>query len=244
MINCAIIRDLLPLYADDVVSKESKALISEHLAACGTCKDELDKLQGEVRKLHADNAKMNVLKSMKRKIHRRNVIIGVSASIIVVVLAIFIGVKVIGDKPIVYYDGLVNVRVNYVDYYKNDEGITIVIADPAKNSEIISKIPVLDITCTQNYYSNKSTGRTIIRNGEKVRVEYIYYTENNLTKMQSNKEKGELVFRLTHGDFNGSVPVRCEVYYLTDLRVANSMSDKEYDDYRHTGTLIWSGILE
>ena len=39
--DCNIIRDLLPLYADDVCSKESRALVDEHLQECPDCLEEL-----------------------------------------------------------------------------------------------------------------------------------------------------------------------------------------------------------
>lgn len=35
--NCNVIRDLLPLYADQICSDESKKLVEEHLAECGDC---------------------------------------------------------------------------------------------------------------------------------------------------------------------------------------------------------------
>jgi hypothetical protein len=46
-ISCEIIKDLLPLYHDDVCSKESRALVEEHLADCITCKNELSKFSKE-----------------------------------------------------------------------------------------------------------------------------------------------------------------------------------------------------
>ena len=33
-ITCDIIRDLLPLYAEDMVSQDSKALVDDHLCGC------------------------------------------------------------------------------------------------------------------------------------------------------------------------------------------------------------------
>lgn len=36
--NCMIIKDLLPLYTDGVLSEESKALVEEHLSECEACK--------------------------------------------------------------------------------------------------------------------------------------------------------------------------------------------------------------
>ncbi|MHB8132241.1 MAG: zf-HC2 domain-containing protein [Mobilitalea sp.] len=40
--NCSIVRDLLPLYIDDVSSEESREFINEHLKECDDCKLELE----------------------------------------------------------------------------------------------------------------------------------------------------------------------------------------------------------
>ena len=41
-ITCDIIQDLLPLYADDVLSDDSKELVKEHLAECESCSKSLN----------------------------------------------------------------------------------------------------------------------------------------------------------------------------------------------------------
>lgn len=38
MMNCDVIRDLLPLYADGAVSEKTKALINDHLQTCPECR--------------------------------------------------------------------------------------------------------------------------------------------------------------------------------------------------------------
>lgn len=40
-ITCNIIKDLLPLYAEDMVSEDSKALVDAHLCSCDSCTKEL-----------------------------------------------------------------------------------------------------------------------------------------------------------------------------------------------------------
>ena len=44
-INCNVIRDLLPLYADQICSNESKELVDEHLAQCRDCSALLQQIQ-------------------------------------------------------------------------------------------------------------------------------------------------------------------------------------------------------
>lgn len=44
-ITCNIIKDLLPLYAEDLVSQDSKALVDDHLCGCDSCMKELEALK-------------------------------------------------------------------------------------------------------------------------------------------------------------------------------------------------------
>ena len=46
--KCEVIRDLLPLYVDGVVSEESRKLIEEHLAECADCREYCNMLQEEI----------------------------------------------------------------------------------------------------------------------------------------------------------------------------------------------------
>lgn len=43
--DCEIIRDLLPLYVDDICSEKSRELVDEHLRECAECSSLLDRLK-------------------------------------------------------------------------------------------------------------------------------------------------------------------------------------------------------
>ena len=45
-INCNVTKDLLPLYADKVLSEDSVALVEEHLSECENCRAEAQALFG------------------------------------------------------------------------------------------------------------------------------------------------------------------------------------------------------
>ena len=45
--SCGIIQDLLPLYADGSLSKESAELVEAHIAGCDECKALLEQMQKE-----------------------------------------------------------------------------------------------------------------------------------------------------------------------------------------------------
>ncbi len=48
-VSCEIIKDLLPLYYDEVCSSESKKMVAEHLAGCNSCKSELDIIRTDIK---------------------------------------------------------------------------------------------------------------------------------------------------------------------------------------------------
>lgn len=48
MDKCNIIRDLLPLYLDEVCSEESRELLEKHLEHCEACRRELDEMKMEL----------------------------------------------------------------------------------------------------------------------------------------------------------------------------------------------------
>ena len=59
--ECSVIRDLLPLYADDVCSDASRELIEKHLPECPECAAELEKLTGGRHTLLSSSEKGSVL---------------------------------------------------------------------------------------------------------------------------------------------------------------------------------------
>ena len=47
-VTCDVIRDLLPLYHDDIGSPDSRALVEEHLTGCEACRAELSAMNAEM----------------------------------------------------------------------------------------------------------------------------------------------------------------------------------------------------
>ena len=48
-ITCDVVKDLLPLYVDDVLSLDSKKIVKEHLLACSECTDYYHMLEAQER---------------------------------------------------------------------------------------------------------------------------------------------------------------------------------------------------
>ncbi len=83
MSDCGIVKDLLPLYADDVCSIESKKLVVEHLSECEDCQRELESYELDIK---AKNAiEKEAVKRFKKKTEKRVVL-----KVICVILAVAI----------------------------------------------------------------------------------------------------------------------------------------------------------
>lgn len=70
-LSCNIIKDLLPLYVENMTSGDSRALIEEHVKDCGTCRAELRELRGNTAlPKETDTA---ALEHLRRQIRRRRI---------------------------------------------------------------------------------------------------------------------------------------------------------------------------
>ncbi len=83
--NCNVIGDLLPLYADDVVSEDTKALVEEHLAECAECKETLNTIKNEIeKKIHEKTAaaERSALWAAKKKLRKKRIITAIISGMI------------------------------------------------------------------------------------------------------------------------------------------------------------------
>lgn len=103
-VHCNIIQDLLPLYADDVVSPESKTMVDAHLISCPKCREILEEIRSSIPvPQHSDTT---LFKKIKRKQQIKSIAFAV-------VIALFF-YAIIGD-PIVAY-----IKDSLIEYNSND----------------------------------------------------------------------------------------------------------------------------
>ena len=72
--NCAVIRDLLPLYCDQVCSPESRQAVEEHLAGCPQCRAYYEKMAAPAEGgagLKLDVEPVEAAKGFHRKLRRK-----------------------------------------------------------------------------------------------------------------------------------------------------------------------------
>lgn len=71
--NCTIIKDLLPLYADEVCSEESRRIVAEHVAECSGCRSMLEKMNSQLV-ITADRD-IKVINRIKQRIRIERIVI-------------------------------------------------------------------------------------------------------------------------------------------------------------------------
>jgi len=100
-LSCEVIRDLLPLYYDEVCSKESSSLIEEHLVDCPQCLDELQQLKITIEKPHISEEKIKVMENISKKWKRDKRVAFTKGSMFVSALAAiicFVAYNIIGAE--------------------------------------------------------------------------------------------------------------------------------------------------
>ena len=114
MNKCGIVKDLLPLYADDVCSIESKKLVTEHLAECDECCKELESYQLDV--ITGNAMEKEAVKKFRKKTERK-----ITLKVVSIVLAVCIGV--IGAFNVYWYSAFVR---PFAKYEKTEQEYTLV----------------------------------------------------------------------------------------------------------------------
>lgn len=242
MNKCGIVKDLFTAYVSGVGSEETTSLVEEHIRTCEECRNKLAEVQNRVAITlrEKDASSVNVFKTMKKKIFRRNVMVAVIASAISISLAIG-GFWFVfhNDTPIEYEKGIIRCERGIAETHLEAEGITF-------NSY------VLDVVCDKDYYGSYGTSRVITRDGEKIHVIYIYLTETLSTKWSTKKDDGRLIRYvgvnedgLFGSEIIGQPTIPMEVYYIVKpLQEFNGLNDDQFYAERSYGTLLWSGKLE
>ena len=103
--ECNIIRDILPLYAENMVSSDTADFVEEHLKGCAACRKEYEKVKEPQPAQEISNAAPLLKLSRKLKVKRIQTI----ALTAVFVTALFVSVFAMLDAPIYlpYSEGLI-----------------------------------------------------------------------------------------------------------------------------------------
>lgn len=236
MNNCAIIKDLLPLYVDDVASEASKKLVKDHLAHCENCKAAHDNMCSEVNKTNtteaAQQGKINALKSMKTKMLRQKLLIGAAACALTVAIGI-------GINWFVFH----NARPMEFSHW-------------TKQVQVMENIAASETTVrlfsTTAFYGSRGITMRVNVDGVDTLVTFIYLTETLSTRMRRDADMQRSYINLAtlrEGRLQGlgeneAQPQAVEIFYLiAPFRNRINMTPEEFYAQRTNGQLLWRGVI-
>lgn len=221
-ITCEVVKDILPLYVDDVLSSDSRALVEEHLKACDECADRYKNLKANdsftLKKNEEDRA---VIKKIKKKIQTKRVVTALISALCIAALAfgVFYGV-VIKESYIPYEESGLKVSGNSLqtnrDYYKSYGMYT-----PDGTTCFI-------YMTTTVYTGMKGKGRVIT-------IEDLS-DEGRAMKIDDNDD-----------GVTDSALINSKIYYVSEEYSRQmshgkwqSLTDKEIETLKHNSVLVWS----
>lgn len=95
-VSCEIIKDLLPLYLDGVLSEESNKLVDEHLQLCIECKEYYNQLKESditIKQTKSADDKA-AIKRIRRKINTKQLLLGCITALVIASLCLGISYKI------------------------------------------------------------------------------------------------------------------------------------------------------
>ena len=104
---CGVIRDLLPLYAEELASEETKALVREHLDGCPDCRNQLE---GLLQPRPAEPDGTAALRAVKKGIRRRRLLAALLAALLVFLPLLAAFAYATDKQPVPYEEGLIAVE--------------------------------------------------------------------------------------------------------------------------------------
>ena len=168
MNNCNIIKDLLPLYKEDLLSQESKTFVEEHLKTCPECEN----LLKEEIEIESKNTKP--LDFVEKRIKKETRYFTLAIIALLGSILIFIISYLNTPRHIEYEKGLYKV-------YRSDEIYTV---------EFNDKVSGIDYTDTEDaiYLDAYSTKYDEIFNKKRLRKSLTFHKDNFKTVLYQNHD--------------------------------------------------------
>lgn len=123
--ECNIVRDILPLYVEELVSEDTKALVEEHLSECSGCRQAAARVRTPAG--FAGNMEAAPLKRLKKKLMIKRVQTIVFTTALVLAIAVSAFAVLTAPKYLPYSEELISVT-------KNTDGAVVLTFDSSVTS--------------------------------------------------------------------------------------------------------------
>ncbi|WP_226646260.1 zf-HC2 domain-containing protein [Mesobacillus subterraneus] len=179
-ISCNMIRDILPLYVEDMASQDTRDLVEEHIASCENCKKRLEEMRTfEEPPVDTDIAPLRNIQNTLRKKKLQTIILSVMVTLIFAVVTIaylttpaYISYNENAVSIIEKDDGTV-----LLNFSEEVSGYNVNQYPAADNSGYVYDITTWETIWQQKIYKNNLDNTVLNPNGETVASIYYYNTD-------------------------------------------------------------------
>lgn len=176
-INCAVIKDILPLYVEDIVSEDTRVLIEKHLDECIDCKKEVEEMKTP------PNIPIDInttgFKNVKSKLYREKFNIIIFSIMLTMIISILVINYLSEPNYIQYSNDIVSINTKdngeiFADFGDEVSSYNIYKYLSEDGSSYNYRISTWE-TLWDKLFNNRELGTVVLNpNGEKITSIYYY----------------------------------------------------------------------
>lgn len=109
-ISCNVIRDILPLYAEEMASADTRKMVDEHISTCESCRKQMDEMTiSNYNPIDIDTAPLRKLKSNLRK---KKILTILFSAMLTMVVAVVVIAYLTAPEYLPYSESVVSITEN------------------------------------------------------------------------------------------------------------------------------------
>ena len=202
-ISCSIIRDLLPLYAEDLASEDTRILVDEHLCACGDCTNLLNTMQ-KTTPIPVE-ASPESLGKVKKTIRRRRLLSVMAAVMTVITITSAVFTYMFTPFQLTKDQAL-------DDFYIREDGAVVIDYSPYVTGRIMSGNE-------ENWYINQYSNRYDMWKGDhRKSIEELFDSDGIITEEERQRYENIDIYYGTWQSADGRVKSDAPIPWIEDAQ--------------------------
>ncbi len=176
--ECSIVRDILPLYVENVISDDTKQFVDEHLSHCAECKNELELSQTDIpvrENCSEKDSGVEVIKKIRLDIKKKRVFTGILSAVLSTIVVILLFAFLTAPEYLPYTEPF-----DIISVKDNNGYITLSFTGEYEIYQIeqgVYGISIYNTIWNELFNIEKKRDITVNPNGETVNT--IYYVSND-----------------------------------------------------------------
>lgn len=212
-LSCSIIQDLLPLYAEDLASEDTRTLVEEHLRDCEDCANVLNSMK-TTAPIPVETSPES-LGQVKRSIRRRRLISVMAAVMTVITIASAVFTYMFTPFQLTKEQAL-------DDFYIREDGAVVIDYSPYVTGRIMSGNG-------ENWYISQYSNRYDIWKGDNRKsIEELYGSDRIITEEEHLRYEGIDIHYGRWATPDGSISSDSDIPWRDDDAVVEWESEKNW----------------